>query len=102
MARRRVYSNLYGHNDRYKPPEFIPGDHVRFRGCRVPRRDSSETMLVWEILEVGVKRHTHDWRDWVRVRSTRSGATRHALPTQLYMVESAGEQVAKALMADEA
>ena len=97
MARRRVYGSRYGYHDRYKPPEFNLGDRVRFRGGRVSSLATGRVAIAWEILEVGVKR-TNDWRDWVRVRSSRSGAVRHALPFQLYMVESAGEQVAKALM----
>lgn len=95
MARRRVYSLFW--NDRYKPPEFHEGDRVAFRGGRVPRRDSGGTVLVWKVLEVGVTRR-NDWRGWIRVRSSRSGRVRHALPVQLRMVESAAEQVAKAVM----
>ncbi len=83
--------------DRYKPPDFQPGDWVHFRGGRNLKIDG---VLVWEIVEVGViYRYSHGW---VRVRSSRSGLTRHALPTRLRMVESAGERVAKVLMGDEA
>ena len=100
MGRRRAYSSLYGYNDHYKPPEFNSGDRVRFRGGRVSSLATGRVAITWEILEVGVKKG-YDWRDWVRVRSTRSGALRHALPVQLYMVESAGEQVAKVLMGED-
>jgi hypothetical protein len=53
-------------------------------------------MLIWEIIELDViYQYSHGW---VRVRSTRTGATRPARPHRLRMVESAGERVAKALM----
>lgn len=94
---RRAYGSRYGYHDRYKPPEFHLGDRVRFRGGRVSSLANGRVAITWEILEIDVKR-THDWRKWIRVRSSRSGAMRHALPVQLYMVESAGEQVAKVLM----
>jgi len=72
---------------------------VQFRDGRTPRRDSGSTMLVWEIVEVGVVyQYSHGW---VRVRSTRTGATRPARPHRLRMVESAGERVAKALMGND-
>lgn len=93
MARR----HSYWYRDTYKPPDFQPGDLVHFRDGRNHKVDG---VLVWEVVEVGVIYcYSHGW---VRVRSTRSGFTRHALPTRLRMVESAGERVAKALMAEEA
>ena len=92
MARRRSY----WYRDPYKPPDFQSGDLVRFRDCRTPSRQSGGTVLIWEIIEVGVIYQCSD--GWVRVRSTRTGMTRPARPHRLRMVESAGERVAKALM----